>query len=97
VEIDRPKRPARRSGKSDALDAVRAAREALAKERLGHRAAAATGRRCGCCWPPASARCCRTDAINQLKALIVGARGAADRTAWPVHAMETAAAADASQ
>jgi transposase len=35
AEIDRPARPARRSGaKSDALDAVRAAREALAREHL---------------------------------------------------------------
>jgi hypothetical protein len=41
VEVDRPKRPARRSGKSDTLDAVRAAREALALERL------AAPRRCG--------------------------------------------------
>ena len=30
VEIDSPKRPARRPGKSDSVDAVRAAREALA-------------------------------------------------------------------
>ena len=35
VEIDRPKRPARRNGaKSDELDAVRAAREALSREHL---------------------------------------------------------------
>ena len=35
VEVDRPKRPARRNGaKSDALDAVRAAREALARPHL---------------------------------------------------------------
>ena len=35
VEIDRPKRPARRDGaKSDELDAARAAREALAREHL---------------------------------------------------------------
>lgn len=35
VELDRPKRPARRNGaKSDRLDAERAAREALARERL---------------------------------------------------------------
>jgi transposase len=34
VEVDRPKRPARRGGKTDALDAVRAAREALGQERL---------------------------------------------------------------
>lgn len=35
VEIDRPKRPARRDGaKSDELDAIRAAREALSREHL---------------------------------------------------------------
>lgn len=35
VEIDRPKRPARRNGaKSDELDAIRAAREALSREHL---------------------------------------------------------------
>jgi hypothetical protein len=35
VEVDRPKRPARRNGaKSDALDAVRAAREALERDHL---------------------------------------------------------------
>jgi hypothetical protein len=75
VEIDRPKRPARRNGaKSDALDAVRAAREALSREHLatprarGQREAMrvllATRR---------SAVAARTEAINQLKALIVGA------------------------
>jgi transposase len=74
VEVDRPKRPARRGGKSDALDAIRAAREALAHEQptmprrrgdrealrvlLVTRQAAVTARTC---------------AINQLKALIVGA------------------------
>lgn len=36
AEIDRPRRPARRHGaKSDPLDAVRAAREALGREHLG--------------------------------------------------------------
>ena len=36
VELDRPKRSARRNGaKSDALDAIRAAREAMARPRLG--------------------------------------------------------------
>jgi transposase len=36
VELDRPKRPARRNGaKSDPLDAIRAAREAMARPRLG--------------------------------------------------------------
>ena len=36
IELDRPKRPARRQGaKSDPIDAVRAARDALAREYLG--------------------------------------------------------------
>ena len=36
VELDRPKRAMRRNGaKSDALDAIRAAREAMARPRLG--------------------------------------------------------------
>lgn len=36
VELDRPKRPYRRNGaKSDALDAVRAARDALSRDRVG--------------------------------------------------------------
>src|SRR4051794_18722377 len=36
IELDRPKRPARRNGaKSDPLDAIRAAREAMARPRLG--------------------------------------------------------------
>jgi len=74
VEVDRPKRPARRGGKSDALDAIRAAREALAHEALaaprrrGDRQAMrvllATRR---------GAVTARTCALNQLKALIVGA------------------------
>ena len=55
VEADRPKRPARRGGKSDALDAVRAAREALGRSGWLRRAGGGTGRRCGCCWlPPGS-------------------------------------------
>jgi transposase len=75
VEVGRPKRPASRSGaKSDALDAVRAAREALGQERLatprrrGQREALRallTTRRC--------ATLARVAAIGQLKALIVGA------------------------
>jgi transposase len=74
VEVDRPKRPARRGGKSDALDAVRAAREALAQERL------AAPRRRGdrealrvLLATRQGAVAARTGAINQLKALIVGA------------------------
>jgi transposase len=75
VEIGRPKRPARRTGaKSDALDALRAAREALACDhpvaprRRGNRQALrvllATRH---------SACRAKVSAINQLKALIVGA------------------------
>jgi transposase len=75
VEVGRPKRPPRRTGaKSDALDAVRAAREALAHDyplaprRRGDREALrvllATRR---------NACVAKVSAINQLKALIVGA------------------------
>ena len=43
IELDRPKRAARRNGaKSDPLDAIRAAREAMARPRLGTPAAAGT-------------------------------------------------------
>ena len=56
VEVGRPKRPPRRTGaKSDALDAVRAAREASPTTIPWRRVGVATGRRCGCCWPPATA------------------------------------------
>jgi len=75
VEVGRPKRPASRSGaKSDTLDAVRAAREALGQDHLatprrrGQREALRvllTTRRC--------ATRARVAAIGQLKALIVGA------------------------
>jgi len=75
VEVGRPKRPASRSGaKSDALDAVRAAREALGQDQLatpqrrGEREALRvllTTRRC--------ATLARVAAIGQLKALIVAA------------------------
>jgi transposase len=75
VEVGRPKRPPRRTGaKSDALDAVRAAREVLAHDhplaprRRGDREALrvllATRH---------SACVAKVSAINQLKALIVGA------------------------
>lgn len=75
VEIDRPARPARRDGaKSDDLDAVRAAREALSRQHLaaprarGDREAlrVLTTARHG-------AVVARTKAIGQLKALIVNA------------------------
>ena len=75
VEVGRPKRPARRTGaKSDALDAVRAARQALIEDhplnprRRGDREALrvllATRH---------SACVAKVSATNQLKALIVGA------------------------
>jgi transposase len=75
VEVGRPKRPPRRTGaKSDALDAVRAAREALAQDHLlaprrrGDREALRVllATRHSAC----AAKVCHT---NQLKALIVGA------------------------
>ena len=75
VEVGRPKRPASRSGaKSDALDAIRAAREVLGHDRpalprrRGEREALRallTTRR--------SATTARVAAVGQLKALIVGA------------------------
>src|SRR5215218_9517525 len=75
VEVARPKRSASRTGaKSDALDAVRAARQALGQDHLatprrrGEREALRvllTTRRC--------ATLARVAAIGQLKALIVGA------------------------
>jgi transposase len=75
VELDRPKRAARRHGaKSDPLDATRAAREALGRDQLaqpratGHRAALQTRlttRR--------SAVQASTDAQRQLHALVVAA------------------------
>jgi transposase len=75
VEVDRPKRPGRRNGaKSDALDATRAAREVLAREHLAQ--PRARGDREAMRVLLATRRCAvdaRTKAINQLKALIVGA------------------------
>jgi Transposase len=75
VELDRPRRTARRHGaKSDPLDATRAAREALGRDQLaqpraaGHRAALSvrlTARR--------SAVQATTDAQRQLHALLVAA------------------------
>lgn len=75
VEVSRPKRPAHRTGaKSDALDAVRAARETLGQDRP------ATPRRRGerealraLLTTRRSATTARVAAIGQLKALIVGA------------------------
>jgi transposase len=53
VELDRPKRAARRHGaKSDSLDAIRAAREALGRDHLAQPRAAGHRARCRCGWPP---------------------------------------------
>ena len=50
LEVGRPKRPASRSGaNSDALDAVRAAREALGQDHLATPRRRGSGRPCGCC------------------------------------------------
>jgi transposase len=52
VEAGRPKRPPRRSGaKTDAIDAVRAARDALGQQPQSWQwcVGVATSRRCGCC------------------------------------------------
>lgn len=75
VEIDRPARPARRNGaKTDELDAVRAAREALARDHLaqprqrGDREAMRV-----LLTTRAGTVVARTKTICQLKALIVGA------------------------
>jgi transposase len=75
VEVCRPKRPPRRGArKSDALDAVRAAREVLASDHLieprsrGHREALRV-----LMITRAGAVAARTAAINHLKALIVSA------------------------
>src|SRR3954467_1329828 len=76
VEVDRPKRPARRDGaKSDELDAIRAAREVLQRAHLAQprargdreaiRVLLITRR---------GAVRARTKAINHLKALVVTAR-----------------------
>jgi Transposase len=75
VEIDRPARPARRNGaKSDDLDAVRAAREALSRQHLA--APRARGDREAMRVLLAArhgAVIARTKAVSQLKALIVNA------------------------
>lgn len=55
VEVDRPKRPARRNGaKSDVLDAARAAREVLAREHLAQPRARGDREAMRGCWPPAA-------------------------------------------
>lgn len=63
VEVDRPKRPARRSGaKSDELDAIRAAQRCSRAPTRARRAGVASARRSGRCSAPARARCARARA-----------------------------------
>jgi transposase len=75
IEIDRPTRPARRDGaKSDDLDAVRAAREALARHRWATpRARGAREAMRVLVTTRAGAVRDRTRATNQLKAMVVSA------------------------
>ena len=88
VEIDRPRRREGRAGaKSDALDAIRAAREALGREQLATPRLA--GQRDGLralVMTREGAVLARTAAINQLRALIVVApeplRGELPRTGF---------------
>lgn len=75
IEVDRPSRPAQRNGaKSDELDAVRAAREALGREKLAEPRARGDREalRCVLVTREGAVRD-RTRAINQLKAMVVSA------------------------
>lgn len=77
VEIDRPARPARRRGKNDGLDAVRAAREVLSRTHLA--SPRARGRREALRVLLSTRRAAvgaRSAAICQLKALVVTAPSA---------------------
>jgi len=90
VEIDHPKRPARRNGaKTDELDAVRAAREALAREHLAQprRRGAREALRVPLTTRENAMRA-RTKAICQLKDLVVSAPESLRR---PLHALPSAA------
>jgi transposase len=89
VEIDRPKRPARRNGaKTDQLDAVRAAREALAREHLAQpRSRGAREALRVLLTTRENAMRARTKAICQLKDLVVSAPESLRR---PLQALPTA-------
>jgi len=75
VEVGRPKRPARRTGaKSDALDALRAAREALACDHPVAPRGRGDWQALQVLLATRHSACrAKVNAINQLKALIVGA------------------------
>lgn len=77
VEIDRPARPARRRGKDDGLDALRAAREALSRTHLASpRARGAREALRVLLVTRRASVAARTAAICQLKALVVTAPSA---------------------
>jgi transposase len=73
VEVDHPQRPARRRGKSDQLDAVQAAREALARTVQGNPRADGPREGLRVLLARDTAVSARTAAINTLKALILTA------------------------
>jgi transposase len=75
VEVDRPSRPAQRNGaKSDGLDAVRAAREALGRKKWAQPRARGEREAMRVLYATRNGAVCdRTRAINELKALIVSA------------------------
>ncbi len=90
IELDRPKRAARRNGaKSDPLDAIRGAREAMARPRLGTpRGPGANAMHCQCFWLYVAARftpppmlSCRSSAWSSQH-LNLSASGSAVRS-WP--------------
>lgn len=74
IEIDRPGREPRRGGKSDAIDALRAARQCISRKR--HATPRAEGRRQAVrvlVAARSSAVATRTTALNQMAAIIVSA------------------------
>lgn len=74
LEIERPRRPSRKPGKSDQLDAIRAAREALAQDKIAkpRRRGAREALRILLSTREGALKA-RTQALCQLHALVVGA------------------------
>jgi len=74
IEVERPRRPSRKPGKSDQLDALRAAREALAAEKLAlpRKRGSREALRILLTTREGALRA-RTQALCQLHALVVGA------------------------
>ncbi len=74
MEVERPRRPSRKAGKSDPLDAIRAAREVLAEEKLAQprRRGSREALRILLSTREGALRA-RTQALCQLHALVVGA------------------------